>query len=748
MVNLSNFPLSNHGENVLSKGLKFVPTPKQVTKTPILEATNKFSRRLKLTYRFRKSPKFQKPKFTHNSSWTPSDSSVHPAILETIEAINKEISELAIPKDLPNLSSAELEALKNIKNNSNIVIKPADKGGCVVVMNRSSYINEGKRQLNDERYYKKIAEPLFSDNASKIDDILWDLHQRHFISEKQFQYLKSPESPRPRIFYLLPKIHKDVSKWAAPDQPPGRPIVSNVSSESSGVSEYIDSFLTPLSKLHDSYIKDTNDFLSQVRQVPVQESSFLFTIDVESMYTNIDHEEAIEAVKEIFSQHIDKLRPDEEIIELLKLCLKCNDFTFDGETYLQTKGISMGQKFAPALANIFMSKFEKGALARSYLKPAFYKRFLDDIFGIWNHSVEQFWKLIDIFNTHNRFIKVTAAIHPISQDYLDVTAFKGPGFLETGHLDTKVYFKPTDSHALLHKASFHTKSTFAGILKSQILRFHRICSQRTDLDETCTILFRSLRTRGYSARFLRKIKHETLCKISTGELMPPPPCLGPDPLPEEEFISEICGSKFCKVCHLVADRHEVTSSVTKCTFKFRHDMSCNSRNIIYLINCKNCHKQYIGESKQSLRYRADGHMTDILNEDNTKSVSNHFNSLFCSSDDFEITPIFVCPRLQTEEEMKQQRLIIENYFIRLFKTYLPYGMNVSNTKQPDSESILYSVPFSGLAVKASRIVRRHYHDLQEKLPDVFHKYLVTGYQHHDNLKQMLVSAKLKATVSR
>ena len=741
---MSDFPLSEEGKNVLSKGLKFVPTPRQVTKTPILEATHSFSRQLKLKYRFRNSQNFHKPKFTKKSTWTPSDASVHPKILETINAINKDISELSIPRELPNLSQAELESLKNIKNNSEIVIKPADKGGCIVILNRASYVNEGKRQLNDERYYKKITEPLHIDNASKIDDILWDLCQRQVISDKQFQYLKSPESPRPRIFYLLPKIHKDLSKWATPNQPPGRPIVSNVSSESSAISEYIDSFLTPLSKLHDSYIKDTNHFLLQVRQVPVHDSSFLFTIDVESMYTNIDHEEAIEAVRELFAEHEHRNRPDDEIIELLKICLKCNDFVFDGETYLQTKGISMGQKFAPALANIFMSKFEQGAMARSFLKPAFYKRFLDDIFGIWNYSVEQFWDFINILNTHNRFIRVTASIHPLSQDYLDVTAFKGPGFRETGRLDTKVYFKPTDSHALLHKSSFHTRSTFAGILKSQILRFNRICSQKSDFEEACSILFRSLRTRGYSARFLRKIKHETLCKISTGELMPPPPCLGPDPPPEEELVSEICGSRFCGICHLVAGRHEAISSVTKCVFKFRHDMNCNTRNMIYLINCKSCNKQYIGESRQSLRYRADGHRRDILDEVLNRSVAKHFNSCFCSFDDFEITPIFICPRLQTEEETKKLRLSIENYFIRLFETYLPYGMNVSNTRQPDSETIMYSVPFSGLATRAAGIVRQHYHDLQESLPEVFHHYLITGYKHHDNLRQMLVSAKLKS----
>jgi len=38
------------------------------------------------------------------------------------------------------------------------------------------------------------------------------------------------------------------------------------------------------------------------------------------------------------------------------------------------------------------------------------------------------------------------------------------------------FFKPTDTHQLLHGSSYHPKHTTKGILKSQILRFKRISS--------------------------------------------------------------------------------------------------------------------------------------------------------------------------------------------------------------------------------------------------------------------------------
>lgn len=82
-------------------------------------------------------------------------------------------------------------------------------------------------------------------------------------------------------------------------------------------------------------------------------------------------------------------------------------------------------------------------------------------------------------------------------------------------LHTKVFFKSTDTHSLLHKTSFHPKHTFKGIIKSQLIRFHRICSFDTHIEEACQTLFKVLCTRGYSKRFLRYIKSQVQKSFSS-----------------------------------------------------------------------------------------------------------------------------------------------------------------------------------------------------------------------------------------
>ena len=153
--------------------------------------------------------------------------------------------------------------------------------------------------------------------------------------------------------YLLPKIHKDRKVWPGEEKvPPGRPIIADCGSESYASAEYIDHFLAPLAKQHKSYLKDTSAFINKIAEIKAKEGTFIATIDVDSLYTNIDNTN--EAVKQIFNKNPNPNRPNKEILELLKINLENNDFEFNSQWYLQTWGTSMGKKFAPNYANLFL----------------------------------------------------------------------------------------------------------------------------------------------------------------------------------------------------------------------------------------------------------------------------------------------------------------------------------------------------------------------------------------------------------
>ena len=160
----------------------------------------------------------------------------------------------------------------------------------------------------------------------------------------------------------------------------------------------------------------------------------------------------------------------------------------------------MGRDWAPNYPNIYMDKFDKETLLKCPLKPHTYFPYLDDIFRIWPHGKDAFSEFLNIFNTHEPPIKFESSICIDSVNYLDTTVFKDPKNNNT--LLTKVFFKATDIHQMLHKHSFHPKHTFKSLLRLQIIRFVRICSNEKDFDKAWDILFQALCKTNYSKRWM------------------------------------------------------------------------------------------------------------------------------------------------------------------------------------------------------------------------------------------------------
>ena len=97
--------------------------------------------------------------------------------------------------------------------------------------------------------------------------------------------IKTPE------FHCLPKIHKA--------NIPGRPVISSVNCHTSRISEFVDYYLQPEVKKLKSYVKDTPDFIKKIEAIDhVSNDSYLVSLDVRSLYTNIPHKEGTEPVKQ------------------------------------------------------------------------------------------------------------------------------------------------------------------------------------------------------------------------------------------------------------------------------------------------------------------------------------------------------------------------------------------------------------------------------------------------------------------
>lgn len=224
----------------------------------------------------------------------------------------------------------------------------------------------------------------------------------------------------------------------------------------------------------------------------------------------MNHDYTLECIKQQFIQYPDKNRPDNQLLQLIAILLKCNDFEFNNKLYLQTCGCPMGQTIGPSAANIYLLKFDQLLHTHPTLKTLLFYRYLDDIFNIMDITPDDVLTFQSYLNTLLPGIKVTLEFSSTNIHFLDINIYK---YFDTQdncyRLHTNTYFKPTDTHQLLWHDSFHPKHTITGILKSQFIRFKRLSSTYTDYINTCKILTHSLKNRGYSESFMRKLYNKT-----------------------------------------------------------------------------------------------------------------------------------------------------------------------------------------------------------------------------------------------
>ena len=70
----------------------------------------------------------------------------------------------------------------------------------------------------------------------------------------------------------------------------------------------------------------------------------------------------------------------------MRMILTMNNFSFNGENYVQIHGTAMGTRMAPLYANQLMGCLEEDALEGGAEKLTVWWRFIDDVFMIWPHG--------------------------------------------------------------------------------------------------------------------------------------------------------------------------------------------------------------------------------------------------------------------------------------------------------------------------------------------------------------------------
>ena len=84
-------------------------------------------------------------------------------------------------------------------------------------------------------------------------------------------------------------------------------------------------------------------------------------------------------------------------MEMVEVVLNSNGFKLGPTHYKQTEGVAIGSKLGRNFACAYMRKWDEELL--KYTKaPLFYKRYIDDGFGVWDADLDSLLKFTEHAN--------------------------------------------------------------------------------------------------------------------------------------------------------------------------------------------------------------------------------------------------------------------------------------------------------------------------------------------------------------
>ena len=134
-----------------------------------------------------------------------------------------------------------------------------------------------------------------------------------------------------------------------------------------------------------------------------------------------------------------------------------------------------------------------------------------------------------------------------------------------------------------------------------------------------------------------------------------------------------CGKPMCKTCAHIVLTDTFISHITGQVYSIRQSTNCTSSNSVYLIECRICGVQYVGETGNDVRERMRNHRSTIKHyqKHTDKPVASHFSLPHHSLDDLRLIIIE-----SLGKQSKFRRLHRETFWINTLRSTSPLGLNL------------------------------------------------------------------------
>ena len=524
--------------------------------------------------------------------------------------VRAEVSSILRRAKLPpkNMDSNVFKALLALRKDPERIILSADKGNCVVVMDKIEYREKALSLLSDKNTYTVLKSDPTGKTQRDLNAKLLLLKKSNIISETTYKMLYSSDGLSLR-FYGLPKIHKP--------EIPLRPIVSFVNSPTYGVSSFLAKILSPVVGNTENTVKNSYHFAEFIRGKTLNADEVLVSFDVISLFTKIPVDLAIKVARKRLRQDVTLSQrtsmPIEDIIDLLSFCLNTTYFVFDGIYYQQVFGTAMGSPVSAVIANLVMEDVEQRALASAPVRLSFWKRFVDDIISAVSRND------IDILLQHLNSIEPSIQF-TVERETNGDLAFLDLNVYRTieGKLETAVYRKPTHTDKYLSYNSHHPVSHKKSVAKTLLQRAEHLPSNSDSQANEREYVLNILRENNCPKDFLKNCLNPSACRNqnnSEGDTS----IKGYAVVPYIQGVTEPI-KRILSNCNIkVALKPYLT--LGQIFAKPKDPIPTNQKtHAVYSIPCNDCEKEYLGQSKRQFGTRLKEHQKAVSTLNKGKSA--------------------------------------------------------------------------------------------------------------------------------
>jgi hypothetical protein len=455
--------------------------------------------------------------YLKNKTWDPPPASIliEDQITNFEKSLKKEIELLQKKyknKNISNLTPLQFKALKKLKQNTNLIIKPTDKNLGPAVMDRAFYIN---KILNDHLLTKDYVKLSRNEALSKLQLLKETL--KILIKENQ-EKLSQPEityfnrciklQHRVPLFYGLPKIHKNPISL--------RPVVSTTNSLLSYFSNWADYKMKELLPLVRSYTKNSTSIIEDLKNLNIPKEAKLFAADAKSMYTNIDTDLGLATLKDFLTCNNTHLPPDfptDFFLSIMEIVMKNNIFSFMDSYWLQLSGTAMGTPVACSYATITYGHHENTKILTVFeANLLYYRRYIDDIFGVWlppDTNETETWN--NFKKELNNWGTLEWVIEEPSKEtiFLDLTLN-----LQNSRIYTRTYQKEMNLYLYIPAHSAHPPSCLKGLISGEMFRYW-LQNNTKDFETILSKFIQRLTERGHQIENLIPLFRQAAINLST-----------------------------------------------------------------------------------------------------------------------------------------------------------------------------------------------------------------------------------------